>query len=86
VTHQALAYAWLTFRKRTTPGWSGAGLPLRRSSGITNVKTFWIIAWRGTEERLASLADAIDRQEQLDAQGIEAELFEVAGGERRLLG
>jgi hypothetical protein len=49
------------------------------------VKTIWIVRWRGTEERLASLADALDRWEQLDAQGIGAEVFEEAGGQRRLV-
>jgi uncharacterized membrane-anchored protein len=45
--------------------------------GTTIVRTFWIVRWRRTEERLASLADALVRRDQLDAQGIEAELFEV---------
>jgi hypothetical protein len=49
-------------------------------------KTIWIVRWRGIEEPYASLGDAIDRQEQLEAQGIEAKVLKVADGERRLLG
>jgi hypothetical protein len=47
------------------------------------VKTVWIVRWRGLEEVCTSAAEAIDRLEQLEARGIEAELFEVVGGERR---
>ena len=47
------------------------------------MRTEWIVRWRGLEERLPSPQDAMDRLEQLDARGIEAELVEVADGVRR---
>ena len=50
------------------------------------MKTVWIVRWRGLEETCTSLPEALDRRDQLDARGIEAELFEVAGGQRRKLG
>jgi hypothetical protein len=47
------------------------------------VKTTWIVRWHGIEEQYTSLGDAVDRWEQLDAQGIEAEVVEVVNGQRR---
>ena len=47
------------------------------------MRTEWIVRWRGLEERLPSPQDAMDRLEQLDARGIEAELVEEADGVRR---
>jgi hypothetical protein len=49
------------------------------------VKPIWIVCWRGVEEMCTSPQDALDRWDRLDALGIEAELFEVRGGERRKL-
>ena len=34
------------------------------------MQNYWLIRWRGTEEVHPSFGDALDRQEQLDAQGI----------------
>ena len=50
------------------------------------MKRTWIVRWRGLEETCASPQEAIDRLDQLVARGIEAELFEVVGGERRRIG
>ena len=47
------------------------------------MRTIWIVRWRGLEERCSSRQDAIDRWDQLEARGIAAEVFEVAGGRRR---
>ncbi len=47
------------------------------------MKTIWIVCWRGLEEECTSPEDAMDRWDQLDARGIEAEVFEVVGGQRR---
>ena len=47
------------------------------------MKTVWIVRWRGLEEECASAWDAMDRVDQLDARGIEVEVFEVAGGRRQ---
>jgi hypothetical protein len=47
------------------------------------VKRVWIVRWRGLEETCTSLPEALDRRDQLDARGIAAELFEVAGGQWR---
>lgn len=49
------------------------------------MRTSWSVRWRGLEERYRSREDALDRWDQLDAWGIEAELFEVAGDARRRL-
>jgi hypothetical protein len=49
------------------------------------VRKIWIVRWHGTEETCASLEDAIDRCEQLDARGIKAEMFEVVDGQRRVI-
>ena len=40
----------------------------------------WIVRWRGLEERWPSPQDAMDRLDQLDARGIEAEMIEVGNG------
>jgi hypothetical protein len=49
------------------------------------MRTIWIVCWRGIEEECSCREDAIDRWDQLDARGIEAEVFEVfAGGRRRM--
>jgi hypothetical protein len=47
------------------------------------MKTIWIVRWRGLEEECCCPEEAIDRWDQLDARGIEAEIYEVMGGERR---
>ena len=39
--------------------------------------TGWIVRWRASEERFASLTEALDRWERLDALGREPELVEV---------
>ncbi|MEK0083887.1 hypothetical protein [Benzoatithermus flavus] len=49
------------------------------------MKPIWIVCWRGLDEVRMSREDALDRLEQLDALGIEAELFEVRDGRRRKL-
>ena len=49
------------------------------------MKTTWIVSWRGLDEECAGAAEAIDRWDVLDARGIEAEIYEVVGGERRRL-
>ena len=41
---------------------------------------------RGLEGTCTSLPEALDRRDQLDARGIEVELLEVAGGQRRKIG
>lgn len=51
----------------------------------TTTRAAWIVRWRGLDEEFASAADAIDRQEQLEARGIETEMFEVVAGRRRRL-
>jgi hypothetical protein len=50
------------------------------------MKPIWIVCWRGTREQYPSAQEAMDRWDQLDARGIAAELFEVAGGRRRKIG
>jgi hypothetical protein len=47
------------------------------------MKMRWIVSWRGLEEECSSAAEALDRWEQLEARGIEVELFEVAAGHWR---
>jgi hypothetical protein len=47
------------------------------------MKTTWIVRWRGYEEELPSASEALDRWDQLEARGIEVELFEVVAGQRR---
>ena len=46
------------------------------------MKTVWIVRWRGLEEECTSPEDAMDRWDQLEARGIEAEVFEVVDGWR----
>jgi hypothetical protein len=46
------------------------------------VRLTWIVRWRGLEEPCSSLQEAMDRWEQLDARGIEAELLEIVAGQR----
>ena len=41
------------------------------------------VSWRGLDEEFPSAADAMDRQDQLEDRGIEAEMFEVVAGRRR---
>lgn len=50
-------------------------------------KIRWSVCWRGLEEQFPSRQDAMDRWDQLNALGIEAELFEVEveAGQRRKL-
>jgi hypothetical protein len=43
----------------------------------------WIVSWRGLDEEFPSVADAMDRQDQLEDRGIEAEMFEAMAGRRR---
>ena len=50
------------------------------------MKPIWIVRWRGMSEQYPSAQEAMDRWDQLDARGIPAELFEVAGGQRRRIG
>ena len=47
------------------------------------MRTVWNVRWRGVEEEYAYWPDAFDRWDQLDARGIEAEVYEVMGGKRR---
>jgi hypothetical protein len=47
------------------------------------MRIIWSVRWRGLEEEYRSREDALDRWDQLDAWGIEAELYEVAAGSRR---
>lgn len=49
------------------------------------MKTSWSVRWRGTEEQFRCREDAMDRWEQLDSWGIEAELYEFAGSLSRRL-
>ena len=46
------------------------------------VRTVWNVRWRGLEEEYAYWPDAFERWDQLDALGIEAEVFEVTDGRR----
>jgi hypothetical protein len=47
------------------------------------MKVRWIVSWRGLEEECSSAAEAMDRWDQLEARGIEAEMFVVVAGHRR---
>jgi hypothetical protein len=47
------------------------------------MRTIWIVSWRGLDEEFPSAADAMDRKDQLEARGIEAEMFEVEASSRR---
>ena len=49
------------------------------------MKAVWMVRWRGFEEDFSNPQDAMDRWDQLDALGIEAEVFEVRAGERKEL-
>ena len=44
--------------------------------------TVWVVCWRGIVEERAGRQDAMDRWGELDARGIEAEVFEIAAGGR----
>ena len=43
----------------------------------------WIVSWRGLEEECSSATEALDRWDQLEARGIEAEMFVVVAGNRQ---
>ena len=47
------------------------------------MRTIWIVRWRGLDEKFPSAADAMDRKDQLEARGIEAEMFEIVARRRR---
>ena len=47
------------------------------------MRTIWIVSWRGLDEEFSSAADAMDRQDQLEARGIEAEMVEIVARRRR---
>jgi hypothetical protein len=47
------------------------------------MKERWIVRWRGLDEECSSAAEALDRWDQLEARGIEAELFVVVAGNQR---
>ncbi len=49
------------------------------------MKMTWIVCWRGLDEACSGSAEATDRWDALEARGIEAEIFEVTGSERRRL-
>jgi hypothetical protein len=51
--------------------------------GDTTMRTIWIVSWRGLDEEFPSAADAMDRKDQLEARGIEAEMFEIVACRRR---
>ncbi len=51
--------------------------------GDTTMKMTWIVSWRGLDEDFSSAADAMDRKDQLEARGIEAEMFEIVACRRR---
>ncbi len=46
------------------------------------MRTVWNVRWRGLEEEYTSWPEAFERWDQLDALGIEAEVFEVTDGRR----
>ena len=46
------------------------------------LRTVWNVRWRGVEEEYAYWPDAFERWDQLDALGIEAEVFEITDGRR----
>jgi hypothetical protein len=47
------------------------------------MKVRWIVSWRGLDEECSSAAEAMDRCDQLEARGIDAEMFVVVAGHRR---
>jgi hypothetical protein len=53
------------------------------SEGDTTLRTTWVVSWRGLDEEFPSAADAMDRLDQLEASGIEAEMFEIVARRRR---
>jgi hypothetical protein len=52
----------------------------------TALRTIWVVSWRGLDEEFPSAADAMDRLDQLEARGIEAEMFEIMTRRRRRIG
>jgi hypothetical protein len=44
------------------------------------MRKIWIVRWRGLEEAFPSSWEAKDRWDQLDARGIEANVFTVEAG------
>jgi hypothetical protein len=52
----------------------------------TTRKMTWIVSWRGLDEEFPSAADAIDRKDQLETRGIEAEMVEIVACHRRRIG
>ena len=50
------------------------------------LRTVWVVSWRGLDEEFPSAADAMDRLDQLEASGIEAEMFEIVARHRRRIG
>ena len=57
--------------------------PTSLGQGDTTMRTIWIVRWRGLDEKFPSAADAMDRKDQLEARGIEAEMFEIVARRRR---
>ena len=51
--------------------------------GEPTLKTIWVVSWRGLDEEFPSAADAMDRMDQLEARGIEAEMVEIVARRRR---
>jgi hypothetical protein len=51
--------------------------------GDTTMRTIWIVSWRGLDKGFPSAADAMDRKDQLEARGIEAEMVEIVARRRR---
>jgi hypothetical protein len=47
------------------------------------MKAIWVVRWRGFDEECTNPQEAMDRRDQLEARGIEAEVHEVVGGWRR---
>ena len=47
------------------------------------MKAIWIVRWCGLDEQCSCSEEAMDRWDQLDARGIEAEVYEVLDGKRR---
>ena len=47
------------------------------------MKVRWIVSWRGLDEECSSAVEAMDRSDQLEARGIDAEMFVVVAGHRR---
>jgi hypothetical protein len=75
---------WRPSSRASTLPASAIWVPTQRSGeGDTTMKMTWIISWRGLDEEFPNAADAMDRQDQLEARGIRAEMFEVVAGSRR---